>query len=146
LRKQGFTLTELLIVIAIIGILAMTLLWNADAVRLRTDRANAQGHGQAVLAALNTWAQGHPGDSLEATLAAGGFGGADYSGAPATMPRPSGAVDCAGAGTLGTRAWSAAPRRVGCAMYADSSAGIEIPAVLTWAEGDDTYFLNGEKQ
>lgn len=147
MRKQrGFTLIEILIVIAITGILAAAYVWNAGALRIRGYRLQAQNHGSLVLAAANAWARDNPGSSLSAALSTSGLAAADYTDAPAGMPNPDPAYDCQPAGSLGPYAWTEGDSHGGCAIYSDTSAGFEVPGVLTWVKGDDVYYLNGVQQ
>ncbi len=142
-RPAGFTLVELMVAASIVLILTAAFMFNLNPLRLRAYRANAQGQGAAVVSALNAWARNNPASSLAAALQTSGLPAASYTDAPASMPNPANAVDCSVAGSLGGYSWPAAHPKVGCAAYADTSSGFEVPAVLTWVRGDTVYYLNG---
>ncbi len=145
-RDTGFTLVEIMVVIAIMAILSVVVFSNFGPFRTRAHRAAAQAHGSEVLSAVNAWARNNPASSLSAALSTAGLAAADFSDAPASMPQPSNAYDCSAAGAIGGYSWSNADPKTACAVYADTSAGFESPAVLTWVRHDDEYYLNGARQ
>lgn len=126
MKSAGLTLTELLIVIAIIGVLLAVSLPAYQGVRHRAIDTAAQTHGQAVRLAVQQWLSLNPTRSVMALY------GANCA-AAATLG-PNGLTAGFTSGALG---WPAARAGVSCEVRGNDRR------VDVYTEGSTKLYLNG---
>lgn len=151
--RRGFSLPELLVVVGIIAILATAALWNARGIRQRARLVQASSHGATVAQTLaryfTTYITVTPPDLMQMP---------DVQNLPAPPTAPAGAPaltaarSCAGTVTLpdpsgnpSPYSWPAAPNGVACSFGYLTTGGVSRIAVITWAEGLATYYVDGRK-
>lgn len=147
-KQQGFTLVELLIVVAIISILAAVLIPNLLGAKRTASSKAAQQFGQAVSMALNTYMAARPGLTASAVMTA--FGGNDCAKAytlsgGSSSPR----VTPGGNGMGGLSAWGPPPDvNTRCTLAEDTTTSSTTDfSVTTWSTRDSqTRYVNGVKQ
>lgn len=155
MRREGFSLVELLVVVGILALLASLLVFNASGLRARAREEAARAHGgtvaQAVRAYLAVWITDTPA-GLMARLG-GRLPPADWTGAPAGARAGSDPTDrsCGGAfalvdpsGNPTPHSWPAAPSGVGCVLGLRNEGGVSRLRAITWARGSSRYYVDGQ--
>jgi type IV pilus assembly protein PilA len=141
--RRGFTLVEILVVLAILGILMAALSFGLSSARRQGLLTQAAAHGGEVSMALNAFLIRNIDldlDTWTASLPAGSL-----AGAPPSLAGLSG-FDCKSAATL-TRSgmtpdgqsWAAAPDAVGCLVERVGNRFL----VHTWVRDLPNHFVNG---
>lgn len=141
--RRGFTLVEMLVVLAILAVLAAALSFGFSSARRQALLTQAAAHGGEVSMALNAFLIRNIDldlDTWTASLPAGSL-----AGAPPALAGLSG-FDCKGAATLtpsgmipGEQSWAAAPDAVGCLVERVGNRFL----VHTWVRGLPNHFVNG---
>ena len=141
--RRGFTLVEMLVVLAILGILMAALSFGLSSARRQGLLTQAAAHGGEVSMALNAFLIRNIDldlDTWTASLPAGSL-----AGAPPGLAGLSG-FDCKSAATLtrsgmtpGGQSWAAAPDAVGCLVERVGNRFL----VHTWVRDLPKHFVNG---
>lgn len=154
MRREGFSLVELLVVVGILAFLATVFLFNASGIQARGREALAAGHGgtvaQAVRSYLAVWITDTPAELL--ARIAGRLPSADWTGAPAGASAGADPTDrsCAVAfalidptGATTPYAWPAAPTGIGCVLGLRTEGGVARLRAITWSRGSGRFYVDG---
>lgn len=151
MNRQGFSLTELLVAIGIVGVLVAASIASYSRVRLQGLDAAAQAHGSTVIQALQGYLALYlsvsPQDLMSGQLRT--LPDADYTGAPGGMPGLVNGKNCTVSFTLRDPianqptpySWPAAKRGVGCALGLQGNSFV----VYTWAQRSNKFYVNGNR-
>jgi prepilin-type N-terminal cleavage/methylation domain-containing protein len=153
-RRKGFSLVELLVVVGILALLASALVLNANKARAQAREVVAAQHGgtvaQAIRGYFSVWITDTP-TALFARIA-GRLPPADWTEAPPGASAGTSASDrsCVGAFTLidpsgATTAysWPAAPPGVGCVLGLRTDGGVTRLRAITWSRGSGKFYVDG---
>ncbi|KQR11257.1 prepilin-type N-terminal cleavage/methylation domain-containing protein [Deinococcus sp. Leaf326] len=135
MREEGFTLVEILIVIAIIGILAAVLVGNFSGSLRTGNRTAAKAHGYQVSLAIQQWLSQSPVRTVSSLT---GLNCAQGYALISTGPQANNAL---ASGQLG---WKAPTGSITCSIAQGTSARTAL--VTTKVTGDSKTFVNGEAQ
>lgn len=144
-RHAGVTLVEMLIVVAIIGILMGALIWGFGGARQQGLFSQAAAHGSEVSMGINAFLIRNIDLNLDDWTAALPAG--STAGGPASVVGLSG-FDCRRAATLsragmesGSLSWGEALPQIGCLAERVGRRFL----VHTWVNGLDRHFINGQR-
>ena len=157
LKLKGFTLIEMLVVLAILSVLAAAFFVNGTTLRARGREALAMSHGGVVAQAVQGYFALWITDTPSAFMArlAGQLAGADWTGVPSGARSGSSASDrsCATAftipdptGAATSFSWPGAPQGVGCVLGLRTVGGVDRIRVVTWVRGSNRYYFDGQVQ
>jgi type IV pilus assembly protein PilA len=144
-RHAGLTLLEVLLVLAIIGILIGVLMWGFGGARQQGLYSQAASHGSEVSMGINAFLIRNIDLNLDDWTAALPAG--STTGAPASVVGLRG-FDCRRAATLsragmesGSQSWGEANPQIGCLAERVGRRFL----VHTWVNGLDRHFINGQR-
>lgn len=135
--SRGFSLAELLVVLAVLGFLLALALPSFGAARHQATAAAARSHGGLVSQALATL-QGRQAWDFSTTLA-----DIQQRLPPLSAPKvsPQAGLSCQTGQQLANRlGWDTAPQGVGCLVVAQQ----EQFRVYTWVTGRPQIYINGQ--
>lgn len=143
--RKGFTLVEVLVVTALVGLLAASLLWGFASARRQGQYSQAQAHGLEVFLAIDAFLVRNTDLLLDLDGWTAAWPVGSLEGAPPALAGLNG-FDCRQAVTLGRggmegggQSWGAAPATVGCLIERVGDRFL----VHTWVRGLPRHYLNG---
>ncbi|ADR37810.1 hypothetical protein Ocepr_2362 (plasmid) [Oceanithermus profundus DSM 14977] len=141
MKRSGFTLIEIVIVLAIIAVLIVFLAPRGQRAQSQQDELMAQSHGGIVYQAVQNYLLQKVNKTVNDFVTVAGL--ASASSTPPGYTPAGDLYDCTAGVNVNTAVrWPQAPPSVRCVL--DVSAAGERFAVVTWVDGHiKTYYVNG---
>jgi len=141
MKSSGFTLIEIVIVLAIIAVMVVFLAPRGQRAQAQQDELMAQSHGGIVYQAVQNFMLQKVDKTVNDFVTQAGLAAA--SSTPSGYAPAGDLYDCTSGVNLNTAVrWPQAPPNVHCVL--DVSAAGERFAAVTWVDGRiKTYYVNG---